>query len=251
MSCDQRSSSVATATAPNLRSGGGVATTWQRCCWCDDWLAGAGPSATQAGSQLTGPRCEPHVPPRRTAPACAHPVSQQRDSPAAPMARQLAQVSAGRGVVELGSSPAIGAALCDRLCFPRDAAAADSLHQGLLAQRERSGAVRVHVSEGNLPWWWLLLCTSICVPIQITFGLLVLVLMPADVVRIVGEEDKAKYLGIAVTIASVIQNCQPIMGSISDKTRSRFGRRRPYIFLGQAVSVLALIHLIASAKITL
>ena len=39
----------------------------------------------------------------------------------------------------------------------------------------------------------------------------------------------------------VVQNCQPVMGSISDKTRSRLGRRRPYIILGQALSVAALL----------
>jgi Na+/melibiose symporter-like transporter len=44
-----------------------------------------------------------------------------------------------------------------------------------------------------------------------------------------------------VTIMMVVQNCQPVMGSISDKTRSRLGRRRPYIILGQALSVAALL----------
>ena len=77
----------------------------------------------------------------------------------------------------------------------------------------------------NRPWWWLLFATSFYLPIQVTFGLLSLVLVPADVATIVGAENKAQYLGVTVTIMMVIQNCQPIFGSVSDKTRSRFGRR--------------------------
>jgi MFS family permease len=142
-----------------------------------------------------------------------------------------------------GDRTPLGAALCDRLCFPQDASKADSLRSSLLlqAQRGRTDALPVHVSNGNLPWWWLLFCASICVPFQVTFGILSLVLVPAHVATIVGDLHKAKYLGITVTIMMVIQNCQPIFGSISDKTRSRFGRRRPYIIFGQALSVVALV----------
>jgi MFS family permease len=39
----------------------------------------------------------------------------------------------------------------------------------------------------------------------------------------------------------VIQNCQPVFGSISDKSRTRLGRRRPYIIFGQVLSVIALV----------
>ena len=95
--------------------------------------------------------------------------------------------------------------------------------------------------RASRPWWWLLFAPSFYLPIQVTFGLLSLVLVPADVATIVGAENKARYLGVTVTIMMVIQNCQPIFGSISDKTRSRFGRRRPYVILGQVLSVAALV----------
>lgn len=39
----------------------------------------------------------------------------------------------------------------------------------------------------------------------------------------------------------VIQNCQPLFGSISDKSRTRLGRRRPYIIFGQVLSVISLV----------
>ena len=95
--------------------------------------------------------------------------------------------------------------------------------------------------EWNLPWWWLLFATSFYLPIQITSGLLSAVLVPADVAAIVGDDTKARYLGYTVTIMMGIQNCQPIFGSISDKTRSRFGRRRPYVIGGQLLCAGALI----------
>ena len=141
-------------------------------------------------------------------------------------------------------APPAGAALCDRLCFAHAAEQAGTLRSSLLRaqQQGNSLAEEIHVRNGNLPWWWLLLQASFCVPIQITFGILQLVLVPANVALLVGSEDKARYLGYTVTIMMVIQNCQPIMGSISDKTRSRrFGRRRPYIIFGQVLSVAALV----------
>lgn len=48
-------------------------------------------------------------------------------------------------------------------------------------------------------------------------------------------------VSVTVTFMMVIQNCQPVFGSISDKSRTRFGRRRPYIIFGQVLSVIALL----------
>ncbi len=104
-----------------------------------------------------------------------------------------------RAIEVVGVPPSCGAALCDRLCFPREKAQADSLRSALLqAQRQQFAPDswrEVHVSNGNLPWWWLLFCASICVPFQVTFGILSLVLVPANVKTLVGDEHKAKYLG--------------------------------------------------------
>lgn len=109
--------------------------------------------------------------------------------------------------IKIGAPPPPGVALCDWLCFPREKAEVDSLRRDLVRlQREqfkRDGQVEVHVSNGNLPWWWLLFCTSICVPFQVTFGILSLVLVPAHVATIVGDEHKAKYLGSESPVAEV------------------------------------------------
>jgi hypothetical protein len=57
------------------------------------------------------------------------------------------------------------------------------------------------------PWWWLLFATSLCIPIQVTFGILAVVLVPHDIANLVGDAQKARYLGITVTMMMVVQVC--------------------------------------------
>lgn len=67
--------------------------------------------------------------------------------------------------------------------------------------------------------------------------LLLLILMPADVVRFVGEDQKGTYLGLLVAVGAVIGLVlPPIVGARSDRT----GRRLPYIRLGLAVNLAGL-----------
>jgi Na+/melibiose symporter-like transporter len=95
-------------------------------------------------------------------------------------------------------------------------------------------AGRLNTKNGGFrPGQWL-------TPVQFTYGVLTTILLPHDVAELVGAEEKGRYLGIAVTIMGWIQLCQPILGSISDNTRSKYGRRRPYVVLGQLLSVAAL-----------
>ncbi|HMO27662.1 MAG TPA: MFS transporter, partial [Tepidisphaeraceae bacterium] len=49
----------------------------------------------------------------------------------------------------------------------------------------------------------------------------------------IGYGVNAFWLGVVIFVPRVIDVLtDPIMGVISDRTRSRFGRRRPYIFVG-------------------
>ena len=60
----------------------------------------------------------------------------------------------------------------------------------------------------------------------------------------IGYGVNAFWLGIAIFIPRVIDVItDPLMGVISDRTRSRFGRRRPYIFVG-AIAMAALFALL-------
>lgn len=70
------------------------------------------------------------------------------------------------------------------------------------------------------------------------------ILLPAQIAAQFGEADKVANLTIVATIGAFCSMlAQPIAGQISDRTRSRFGRRSPWIFLGSLAGGLALIGL--------
>jgi len=63
----------------------------------------------------------------------------------------------------------------------------------------------------------------------LTFGITTLV-MP---IYNIGMGIDAKLIGFALLLPRILDALtDPLMGNISDNTRSRFGRRRPYVFLG-------------------
>ena len=66
-------------------------------------------------------------------------------------------------------------------------------------------------------------------------------ILPDLVQSFVGSADKGKALSILEGIGTVMAVVwQPVVGSISDRTRTRFGRRRPFIFGGTIGDVLFL-----------
>ncbi|MGW9630078.1 MFS transporter [Agromyces sp. NPDC055520] len=70
------------------------------------------------------------------------------------------------------------------------------------------------------------------------------ILLPAQIAAQFGEADKVANLTIVATIGAFCSMlAQPIAGQISDRTRSRFGRRAPWIFIGSLAGGLALIGL--------
>lgn len=70
------------------------------------------------------------------------------------------------------------------------------------------------------------------------------ILLPQQVTVLFGEDDKVATLAIVATIgAFAAMIAQPIAGQISDRTRSRFGRRAPWMILGTLAGGLALIGL--------
>ncbi|XLE17801.1 MFS transporter [Deinococcus radiomollis] len=67
--------------------------------------------------------------------------------------------------------------------------------------------------------------------------LLLLILMPADVVRFVGEKQKGTYLGLLVGIGAVLALVMPpLIGTLSD----RLGLRLPFLRWGVAINVAGL-----------
>jgi MFS family permease len=70
------------------------------------------------------------------------------------------------------------------------------------------------------------------------------ILLPAQITAQFGEADKVANLAVVMTIGAFFSMlAQPIAGQISDRTRSRFGRRAPWIFLGSLAGGLALVGL--------
>lgn len=70
------------------------------------------------------------------------------------------------------------------------------------------------------------------------------ILLPQQITLLFGEADKVANLTIVMTIgAFAAMLAQPIAGQVSDRTRSRFGRRAPWIVIGSLAGGLALVGL--------
>jgi Na+/melibiose symporter-like transporter len=59
------------------------------------------------------------------------------------------------------------------------------------------------------------------------------IILPMQVADFVGEADKNTYLGLLTFVGLILAMlAQPIAGAISDRSRFKWGRRRPFILLG-------------------
>ena len=80
--------------------------------------------------------------------------------------------------------------------------------------------------------------------IYLIWGAVPGILLPQQITLLFGEADKVANLTIVATIgAFAAMIAQPIAGQISDRTRSRFGRRAPWMILGALAGGLALVGL--------
>lgn len=67
------------------------------------------------------------------------------------------------------------------------------------------------------------------------------ILLPAQIAGAVGESGKEFWLGVITTIGAVVSMVvSPIIGAYSDRTRSRLGRRAPWILAGALATVVTL-----------
>lgn len=80
--------------------------------------------------------------------------------------------------------------------------------------------------------------------IYLIWGALPGILLPQQITLLFGEQDKVANLTIVATIgAFAAMVAQPIAGQVSDRTRSRFGRRAPWIVIGALAGGLSLVGL--------
>lgn len=76
-----------------------------------------------------------------------------------------------------------------------------------------------------------------------TYSGLIAILLPNQIAML-GEEDKVANLAIVTTTSFIFTLfAQPIVGALSDRTRNRFGRRAPWMFIGAAVAAVFLVGL--------
>lgn len=73
------------------------------------------------------------------------------------------------------------------------------------------------------------------------WGGLLSIVIPAQVLLYVADEQKGYYFGLSMATGALLATVvQPIVGALSDRGASRFGRRRPYVLWGTLLSVVAL-----------
>lgn len=89
--------------------------------------------------------------------------------------------------------------------------------------------------------WWIIPAN---LGIFMLWGAIPGILLPQQITLLFGEADKVANLAVASTIgAFAAMVAQPIAGQISDRTRTRFGRRAPWIMIGALAGALALVGL--------
>lgn len=72
-------------------------------------------------------------------------------------------------------------------------------------------------------WFW----------VNFIWGAMLSIVIPSQVSYIVGGDSKSSALGTVLAIGAVVAMLtQPIFGSLSDSSRLRMGRRRPFMILG-------------------
>ena len=97
----------------------------------------------------------------------------------------------------------------------------------------------------RLLWW----SVPANLGIFIVWGSVPSILLPRQVQLIDPAHGLANLTVIATIGALAALIAQPVAGQISDRTRSRFGRRAPWIVIGGLAGALALVGLALSASI--
>ena len=77
---------------------------------------------------------------------------------------------------------------------------------------------------------------------NIHWGALIAIVLPSQIAGIVGNENKEFYNGLIPPLGAVVSLLiTPVAGALSDRSRSRFGRRRPFMAVGTLINILFLV----------
>mmetsp|Transcript_1028 Transcript_1028/g.1806 ORF Transcript_1028/g.1806 Transcript_1028/m.1806 type:complete len:449 (+) Transcript_1028:102-1448(+) len=96
----------------------------------------------------------------------------------------------------------------------------------------------------------LLAMTVFTFPMSVIWATMGMVVLPAEALRLF-PTNEAFFLGLMMTAVAVAQLICPLAGLASDRCRSRWGKRRPFILLGTAVSLVSILGLWFSSQLKL
>lgn len=99
----------------------------------------------------------------------------------------------------------------------------------------------------DMRWYDYLTINSYWLGLNMASGIITPILLPYLVLLFMPPEQKNTYFAmIRVVGLAVAMLVQPLAGMLSDRSMSRYGRRRPYIVVGAAFNVLFLIIIAVS-----
>jgi Na+/melibiose symporter-like transporter len=77
---------------------------------------------------------------------------------------------------------------------------------------------------------------------NVHWGALIAIVLPSQIAAIVGDAQKEFYNGLIPPLGAVVSLAiTPVAGALSDRSRSRWGRRRPYMLVGTVVNIVFLL----------
>ncbi len=77
---------------------------------------------------------------------------------------------------------------------------------------------------------------------NIHWGALVAIVLPSQITAIVGDAHKEFYNGLIPPIGALVSlMITPVAGALSDRSRSRWGRRRPFMLVGTIINIVFLL----------
>ncbi len=77
---------------------------------------------------------------------------------------------------------------------------------------------------------------------NVHWGALIAIVLPSQIAAIVGDDNKEFYNGLIPPLGAIVSLIlTPIAGALSDRSRSRFGRRRPFMLTGTVINILFLV----------
>ena len=84
---------------------------------------------------------------------------------------------------------------------------------------------------------------------NVQWGALLAIVLPSQIASVVGERHKELYNGLIPPAGALISLVlTPLAGALSDRSRSRFGRRRPFLVVGTLLNALFMLGLAGFGK---